>query len=63
MARLLALGHAVVVERDAEAQSWAGGRVTVFAGDALSTEGGFVDGATLPVAGGRSVLAVDPESR
>ncbi|MFG3614443.1 SDR family NAD(P)-dependent oxidoreductase [Nocardia sp. NPDC047654] len=29
----------------------------------LSTDGGFVNGATLPVDGGRSVLAVDPEAR
>ncbi|MFE3262591.1 SDR family NAD(P)-dependent oxidoreductase [Nocardia sp. NPDC059091] len=29
----------------------------------LSTDGGFVNGATLPVDGGRSVLAIDPEAR
>ncbi|WP_024802350.1 SDR family NAD(P)-dependent oxidoreductase [Nocardia sp. BMG51109] len=29
----------------------------------LSADGGFVNGATLPVDGGRSVLALDPEAR
>ncbi len=29
----------------------------------LSTNGGFINGATVPVAGGRSVLASDPEAR